>query len=61
MARRGEHYLYRVQTKVLVGGGGDAAILRSFARKGWIEFVPKLGKYACQITEDGKLRAQEIA
>jgi hypothetical protein len=50
----------RERFEVLVGGGGDASILRSFERKGWIEWVPQLGKYACRITDLGKAKAQEI-
>jgi hypothetical protein len=59
---RGQYFSIGHESFVFwASGSGDASTLRSFERKGWIEWEPKLGKYACRITEDGRLHAQEIA
>jgi hypothetical protein len=42
--------------------GSDAASLKALERKGWIERPSgAAADYSYQITEDGKLKAQEIA
>ena len=53
--------IQRIDVEVIVSGAGDASALRAMERKGWIVWEPTLGKYACRITEDGRLRASTLA
>lgn len=52
-------YVHRIQESLYVYGAGVKSALRSLERRGLIRRVPETGGY--QVTEDGKLRAQELA